>query len=285
VKKLLRWLGFGVLLAVVLAGSAVAFAYLSTEPLIRRHYDLSLRPIAVPTDEAAIAEGRRLALVRGCFDGCHGKGVSGAEFWVEPWVARLVAPELTQVFARHSDSELERIIRRGVRKDGTSTWGMPSSMFYHLSDDDLGKIVAFIRSLPLGDGPVAEVWIGPLWRLDLLHDRFLPYAEEIVRDAPWMTAEDMQGEHGRGRYLALTVCTECHSMDLNGAPDGSAPNLAIVVAYSEPQFAKLMKTGVPLGGQKLGLMELVAIERFSNFTEDEVRDLYGYLVARAKELP
>jgi len=24
---------------------------------------------------------------------------------------------------------------------------------------------------------------------------------------------------------------------------------------------------------------------FSNFTEDEVRDLYGYLVARAKELP
>jgi len=285
VVKLLRWLGCGVLLAALLAGSAVSFVYLSTEPLIRRHYDLRLRPIDVPTGEAAIAEGRRLALIRGCFNGCHGRGVSGAEFWVEPWMARLVAPELTQVFARHSDSELERIIRRGVRQDGTSTWGMPSSMFYHLSDEDLGRIIAFLRSLPPAEGPATETLIGPLWRLELMHDRFLPYAEEIARDAPWLTAEEQRGEHGRGRYLALTVCTECHSMDLKGAQDGTAPNLVVVASYSEAQFADLMKTGMPLGDRKLDLMALVARERFSNFTDDEVHALYKYLVARAKELP
>lgn len=282
-KKTLRWLGFGVVLASVLAGSAIAYVYVATEPLVRRQYDLSIRPIAVPTDAAAVAEGRRLSLIRGCFDGCHGKGASGGVFWDERWVGRLVAPDLTRVAADMSDPELERVIRRGVRKDGTSTWGMPSSMFYHLSDDDLGKIIAFIRSLPLGDGPATQAWIGPLWRLDLMHDRLLPYAEEIARDAPWMTAEELQGEQGRGRYLALTVCSECHSMDLNGATDGSAPNLAIVAAYSEPQFAKLMQTGIPLGGQKLGLMELVALKRFSNFTDEEVRELYRYLRSRAME--
>lgn len=284
-KKLTRWLGVGFAIAFAFLGLAASFLFVATEPLIRRTYEAPVWPVVVPVSESSIAEGRRLALVRGCFNGCHGPGVAGAEFEDDPWLGRIVAPELTQVVAAHSNEELERVIRQGVRRNGLSTWVMPSNMFFHLSDEDLGNIIVFLRSLPPGAGPATEVRIGPGWRLDLLQDRYLPMVEEIRKDAPWLTGPQMRGPHARGRYLALTVCTECHSMDLAGAPDGSAPNLAIVVAYSEPQFAKLMRTGVPLGGQKLGLMELVALERFSNFTEDEVRDLYGYLVARAKELP
>ncbi|MGE0031691.1 MAG: c-type cytochrome [Steroidobacteraceae bacterium] len=284
-KRLCRFLGISAAVGLALVGLSASFVFVATEPLIQRTYVMSLRPIAVPADEASIAEGRRLALVRGCFNGCHGPGVAGAEFEDDPWLGRMVAPELTQVVAAHSDEELERVIRQGVRRNGLSTWVMPSNMFYHLSDQDLGHIIAFLRSLPPGAGPATEVRIGPGWRLDLLQGRYLPMVEEIRRDAPWLTTPQMQGPDARGRYLALTVCTECHSMDLAGAPDGSAPNLVVVASYMEPDFMRLMRTGVPIGERDLGLMGLVARERFSQLNDDEVHDLYQYLSARARERP
>jgi hypothetical protein len=197
-KSILKWLGYSAALVVVMAGLAIAFVYLSTEPLIRKTYDQPLTTIFVPTDPSSIAEGQRLARIRGCFDSCHGEGVAGGLFDEVPWLTRLVAPNLTRVAASHSDAELERVIRHGVRKNGKSVWGMPSSMFYHLSDEDLGKIIAFLRSVPLSEGPAAEAWIGPLWRLDLMRDRYLPYAEEIERDAPWMSLQRMPWHEAAG---------------------------------------------------------------------------------------
>lgn len=282
-KKILRWLLVAVAGVAVLAGAVVSIAYLATEPLLRRTYESPLRSIAVPDDPESIAEGRRLATIRGCFDGCHGKGVGGAVFWEEPWIARVVAPDLTRIFAQYTNAELERVIRRGVRRDGTSIWVMSSNMFYHLADEDLGKIIAFIRSLPAGNGPDTEFWLGPLGRLMMVVDPMSPLAEEIERDAPWTRPEELAGEHGQGRYLALTVCTECHGMDLAGAPDGTAPDLVVAVGYTEGQFAHLMKTGEPIGDRQLDLMALVARKRFSQMTDAEVRALYNYLLARARE--
>lgn len=276
-------LGLGLLAIAVLSGLALSLIYLASEPQLRRTYEVELRPIFVPTDAASIEEGRRLATIRGCSDGCHGKGVSGTVFWYAPWTGRMVAPDLTRVAAQLSDPELERVIRQGVRKNGRTTWGMPSSMFYHLSDRDLGTIIAFLRSLPTGSGPETEVSFGPLGRIEILKNPLYAYAEEIAAGAPWMSEADARGEHALGRYLALTVCTECHGMALTGADDGTAPNLAIVAAYSKPAFERLMTTGAPVGGQKLGLMEEVAITRFSQLTKVEVDALYNYLSARARE--
>jgi len=277
-------LGFLVVLAIVLAGSVVAFAYLSTEPLLRKTYEVPLAAIQVPTDTDSIAEGQRLATVRGCFDGCHGEGLQGTVFWDEPWVARLVAPNLTQVAASLSDAELERVIRHGVRKNGKSVWGMPSNMFHHLSDEDLGRIIAFLRSVPVSEGPATDVQIGLQWRLELmqwqlgfLQDLYLPLAEEIQRDAPWIKGDIEPAERNRGRYLAMTVCSECHGMRLHGDIEGSTPSLTIVAAYSEEDFFRLMRTATPLGGRELGLMGLVARERFVHLTDDEIRALYSYL--------
>lgn len=278
----------GILLAVsaVLACAATAFIYLATEPLIRKIHEVPGRSIQIPTDPGSIAEGKRLATIRGCFDGCHGPGIEGGEFLDIPWITRLVAPNLTQIAASHTDAELEKVIRHGVRKNGKSVWGMPSSMFYHLSDEDLGRIIAFLRSVPVSEGPETEVWIGPLWRLELARwrlgmqdDLYLPLAEEIGRDAPWIKGDIEPAERNRGRYLAVTVCSECHGMRLRGDVEGSTPNLAIVAAYSEVDFFRLMRTATPLGGRELGLMGMVARKRFAHLTDDEIRALYSYLHA------
>jgi cytochrome c553 len=281
--RALRVLRIAATAIAALAVLAIIVLYAGSEWLLRRQYDAELKAIAVPTGEAAIAEGRRLATIRGCNDGCHGKVVSGGEFFNEPWLGRVVAPDLTRVAATQTDAELERVIRRGVRKNGRSTFIMPSNMFYHLSDVDLGRIIAFLRSLPVGGGPETEIDLGPLGRLIVLMNPGYAHASAIGDEAPWATEAELGGDLGFGRYLALTVCSECHGMDLNGSDDDGVPNLVAVGSYSQADFARLMKTGIAVGGRKLGLMTEAAQGRFAHLNDAEVRILYDFLYARAHD--
>jgi len=284
VKTLPRFLARVSAGVVILALLAVVVLYGASEYLLRKTYDVVLEPIVVPAGAASIAEGRRLATIRGCNDGCHGKDVSGGEFFAGPWFyGGMVAPDLTRVAATHSDAELARVIRHGVRKNGRSTFGMPSSMFFHLTDADLGVIIAFLRSLPLGSGPETALRFGPLARLELLQNPQFAYAAEIARDAPWVAESELRGELGHGRYLAVTVCTECHGMELRGDYSGSTPDLVVVGSYTPEDFARLMRDGVAIGGRELPMMSDVARVRFSQFRDSEVRALYDFLSARARD--
>jgi hypothetical protein len=66
-------------------------------------------------------------------------------------------------------------------------------------------------------------------------------------------------------------------MKFQGDPDGTTPNLAIVAAYSEQDFSRLLRTAVPLGGRQLGLMGEMARTRFVYLTDDEIHALFSYL--------
>jgi mono/diheme cytochrome c family protein len=263
----------GVLAGLVLLGGIGLYG--ASERVVRRTYDVPLSSIALPDDPAELLEGQRLARLRGCVGGCHGQGVEGGLFYDEPKIARIVAPNLTEVVREYTDAELERVIRRGVRRDGRSVFAMPSPMFAHLSDEDLGRIIAFLRNEPAVDGPAPVFALGPLGRVGLVTRQFPPLAEEIpaLTSAGGHTAPALR----RGEYLALTVCTECHGQDLRGSPEGNPPDLAIAGAYSDDEFRLLMSTGIGLGGRDLGLMSEVARSRFSYLYDDEVHDLHAYL--------
>ena len=84
----------------------------------------------------------------------------------------------------------------------------------------------------------------------------------------------------RGEYLAKTSCNECHGFDLRGMEDIDfvTPDLAILAAYSDSDFRTLMQRGEAIGGRTdLGLMTMVARDRFAHFTEQELNDLLAYL--------
>jgi len=85
--------------------------------------------------------------------------------------------------------------------------------------------------------------------------------------------------HARGAYLARTSCTECHGLDLRGSDP--APDLRIAAAYSLEAFRGLMRSGKALGNRELPLMSSVARERFTHFTDRELRELYAFLIVRA----
>jgi mono/diheme cytochrome c family protein len=276
IPRFLRIAALAGLALVGLAGAAYAVVYVASQRVISRTYDLPLLAFTSTGDSTRIAQGARLSRISGC-TGCHGLENPGRVFtWDEPWVARLVAPDLTRVASEYSDAELERVIRRGVRRDGRSVWGMPSGMYYHLSDDDLAAILGYIRSVPAHDGPRAEVRLRPMGRVGVLMGMFRPVAEEIDQEAPRF-ARDPADAVSRGRYLALTACSECHGGDLQGGREGFPPSLAIAGAFSPEAFATLMREGVGLGGRELGMMGDVARSRFAHFTDDEVAALHAYL--------
>ena len=143
-----------------LAIIAYAVVYVLSERMLRHTYEIPAVAISIPTDPASIIEGRRLATIHGCFGGCHGKEAEGAVMFDEPMIGRVVAPNLTAAVRKYSDAELVVIIRHGVRPGGRSMMVMPSEVFVLLTDEDLGRIIAFLKTLAGGRGAGPEFLAG-----------------------------------------------------------------------------------------------------------------------------
>lgn len=277
-RRLFRWVGMALAVVTLAAGVAAVVVYSLSESMLQRHSTARAASIAVPTDAASIAEGLRLARVHGC-QGCHGPQAQGGVLLDEPIIAKIVSPNLTKSVRTQTDADLVTAIRHGVRPDGRTMIVMPSQAFAPLTDADLGRILAYLRSLPLVDGPEREVSIGPLGRIGLLLAKYKT-SLQLVEDAS-APPEATAGSAAFGRYLARTSCAQCHGADLRGAshPEGDAPDLSIVAAYSAQDFATLMRTGAGVGDRKLGIMTAWAATYFSSFTDAEVGALYAYLHA------
>ena len=283
VRSVLRYLGIAVLailgLAVLAAGTV---AWVGGSKLAEPH-DVPEHAVEVPTDSTAIAEGARLARFWGC-TGCHGRDAGGQVFFETPVGDRIVAPNLTQLVHEYTVSELERAIRHGTRDDGSSVVIMPSAMFAHISDADLGKVIGYLRSLRVVPDTLSETRFGLMARtMVLLMDQPME-APKIDHDAPHGTSPDSLGPGSTredtmalGRYLAHTGCPECHQQDLRGTDDGSMPDLRIAAAYSPEQFMRLAREGIALDGTERGLMTEIARGRIARLTDDEIRALHTYL--------
>jgi len=263
-----------------LAALAILVAWIGGGVIASRSYDIPPSTFAVDVETASVEEGWRIALTLGCFDGCHGEGLGGSVFVDELLIGTVIAPDLTRAFADLSDAELDSAIRHGVRRNGKSTFVMPSAGLHHLSDEDLNHIAVFVRSQPVGEGPAYAADLGLLARFFLLIGEFEPQAQVIRDDAPWVAGFPTRSSSDAGQYLALTACAECHGMDLGGQADFTPP-LAAVAAYSLEDFRTLMKTGVAIGNRELDLMKEVATGRFVHFTDSEIEALHGYLQSLA----
>lgn len=267
--------------SVVLLAIAAAVLYVWSERIIGRRYSVPTTAIPIPTDAASVAEGRRLATVHGCMNGCHGKQGEGVVFFDQPVIARLVAPNLTTVVRRYSDGDLVGILRNGLHPDGTSVFVMPSECFTWLTDEETGRIVSFLHTLTPLPGPTASRSLGPIGRLGLVTGKFKMAAQLIEEQAAPPASHTAAGE--QGRYLARTTCSGCHGATLQGDsnPDFTSPDLRIVAAYSADDFARLMRTGTAMGDRKLGMMREVAQDNLSHLTDGEIAALYEYLHALA----
>ena len=276
-KRIFRLFGLALGSLAMLGIIAYAIAYAVAEHWLRRTYDVRATAISVPTDSASIVEGRRLAVIHGCYGDCHGPQGKGKVFFDQPMIARVVAPNLTAAVRKYSDGELATLIRTGIRPGGRSTLIMPSQAFTDLSDSDLGCIIAFLKSVPAAAGPGPSLSLGPVGRIGLAIGKFRTTAQMIADSNPPPAAANE--ESGRGRHLARTICAQCHGTNLRGEsnPDFVSPDLHVVAAYSPDDFVRLLRTGVAIGNRTLGVMSLSARNNLSQLNDAEIAALYSYL--------
>ncbi|HEX8380252.1 MAG TPA: c-type cytochrome [Allosphingosinicella sp.] len=283
-RKALRWLGIGLgsLVALLLVAGIVIFAM--SEMILRKEHVASAETLPAPS-AAELAEAPRLARVLGCLS-CHGAGLKGKLMFDAPGVARVVAPNLTEIAAKASDQQLAAGIRQGIGHDGRALFIMPSPQYSRLTDRETASLVAWIRTLPRAPGETRGLSAGPLGRVGLAIGSFKPGPEGVAHyraQAPIILGP----EHERARHLTAVACAECHGPALMGGsagPGQKAPDLNVVAAYDPAQFKALMRTGRPPSGKDLGLMTAVAKDDFSHLTDAELDSLYAYLAARAKRL-
>src|SRR6188508_645438 len=146
-RQILKWTGIVLGALAGLALLAALYVYVASQRVVSRTYDAPLTAFNAPSDRDSIHRGERLTAMYGC-NNCHGASLTGSDMFDFPGIVHITAPNLTKVVKEYTDEELERVIRRGVKRDGTSTWIMPSAMFNRLTDEDLSAIVAYVRSFP-----------------------------------------------------------------------------------------------------------------------------------------
>jgi len=290
IRKLLK--AVAILLGVLLLAGAVlgAAMYVKSNAAINRVYPIDQSPLSLPTDSASLARGRHLAEgVMLCTE-CHADDLGGKLIINARPFMRLAAPNLTAgaggVAPSLSDADWARAIRHGVGPDGRALAVMPSVSYQHLSDADLGAVIAYLkvaapvdRTLPArAFGPIARVQLAqgkfPLFRADFIDHTAV---RSVSAPPPAVTVE-------YGRYLAgIAGCTDCHGPGLSGGPVAGAPpgvppaanvTPAAIGRWTEADFARALREGRGGGGRQLN--EFMPY-RSLRLSDDELRAIWMFV--------
>lgn len=285
-KRVLKWIGIvlGVLVVAVVVLHFVGKGRLEKAP------EVATRPVAVPTDAAALARGEHLVNVVSSCRLCHGENLEGQVFIEGEIGLYVAAPNLTSgqggVGATFSDADWERAIRHGVGGDGRALAIMPSNNFQHYSDADLGAVIAYIKSVPPVDSDLGSRQVGfP----GTILGGFLGFDEftkinGIDHAAVGAVAPEEGVTAVYGEYIVnIAMCRECHAANLagNAGTDGPplGPNLTPggeLAAWSEADFIKALRTGVTPSGHELD-GEQMPWPTLGQMSDVELAAIWAYL--------
>lgn len=223
--------------------------------------------------------------------------VGGFEWEAGPFgnfYAANITSDLQTGIGALSDGEVARIIRHGVRKDGSQAAFM-SFAVGPMADEDLMAVISYLRTLPAinHSNPHDEVkLVGKL-----VMKKFEPRQELPPK---WVPPGGISVERGAYITNGPGVCVGCHTeadpMDGfkqvgapfsgNPMPDPDhtdanfeivAPNLTPdvetghITQWSEDAFVARFKGGSVFPGSKMPW------PNFAHMTEDDVRSIYRYL--------
>lgn len=283
-RRVLRWLGYGLAVLVALALAFAAYVWIASARALGARHEAIAERLAQPTP-AQLADAGRQARILGCVS-CHGEGLTGKVMFDAPNVVQVWAPNLNELASRASDQQLAQAIRQGIGHDGRDLFIMPSPLYSRLSDQEVAALIAWIRGLPRrGDRTPGIQW-RPIGRFALATGN-IPTARSRIEEFRFRQPYDTGPGEAAGRRIVANVCGECHGPDLTGGqptPEAHAPDLVIAGAYDRAQFRTLMRTGVPPSGRNLGLMAEIARSDTSHFTDAEIDAVFDYLQARAQRV-
>jgi mono/diheme cytochrome c family protein len=242
--------------------------------------------ISIRTDPASIARGKHLVEAVAVCTICHGNNLGGKLAFQDSFLGRGYTTNLTPgaggIGRTYSDADWIRSIRYGVRPDGHGIPFMPSDYFNKITDEDLGDIIGYLKTLPPVDNERTHVEINlparMLVDLGVLGD--LVRAAKIDFNAPRPAPPANQA-----RYVVdVGGCTFCHGAALTGGqgPEPGAPNGPNLTAsgpmshWSFTDFKNTMRNGVTPQGHGINpkFMPWLA---YRNMTDAELQSIWDYL--------
>jgi cytochrome c553 len=269
------------ILLVVLVSSTVSAARL------RKRYEVPATSLTVPTDSASLARGQVVATLTGCTS-CH-TSTLGGQVMIDGFpFARLAAPNITRgkggIAATYTDADWERAIRHGVRRDGSPLFIMPSNEFNRMRDEEVARVIAYVKSVPPVDNETPPRTIYPLARVLHTFGAPLVSAEHIDHTGQRNPAPLPGATMEYGEYLA-GACKFCHGADLGGqevgGEKGAPPSPPIGPTgtpsrWTDAQFIQTMRTGVTPEGRTLR-NQYMPWQAIGQLSDDELRAVLMYM--------
>jgi mono/diheme cytochrome c family protein len=289
-KRALRFVAVGALVLVGALALIASGVYGVSEYRIGKTFELPSSDLVMHNDAETIALGRHIAVTRGCTD-CHGADLRGTTIIDDPLAGRISGTNLTRgkggMGDHYTDQELATAIRHGIRPNGKALLFMPSHEFYPLSDEDVGALVAFIRSVEPIDHQPPKHRVGPLARALFLAGQMPLVAAELIDHKGARPAAPPAGPTAEyGAYLA-TGCIGCHGPTYSGGKiPGTPPSFPIVRnitpdretgigAWTEADFFRAMREGKRPDGSDLD--PFMPVENTRQMTDDEIRAIWYFL--------
>ena len=294
-KKIFRMIGIalGVLIGLILAAGVVL--YFIGNARLNKVYTVEPSNLTLPTDAASIEYGKHR--VESLCVGCHGKDLGGVENWFDaPSLGRIDSANLTsgeggvgREFT--SDEDYVRAIRHGIDPEGKPIFMVAVPATAHLSDEDLGSIIAYVKTIPPVNHTVAERHFTPMAKILLAAGMLGKLPAESVSHDVHVTAPERGVSAEYGEYLVnINDCRTCHGQNLNGGPFPDptikqiSPNLTTggeVAFWSEEEFINTIRTGKTPGGHNLD-PNLMPWKDVSLLYDDELKAIYMYLQSLPK---
>jgi mono/diheme cytochrome c family protein len=242
-------------------------------------------------EKAKVAHGKRLATLFQC-SACHGADYSGTNFGeIIPLVDGLWASNISRSMQRMSDSDLERLLRKGVHPD-REIYLMPSKQTQFMSERDMNALIAFLRTIP----PVGEPTPLPprdfekAVRARLPKDYWLTEEEQktgsyanAAEEVAYYAAHrppDLGSGLARGRMIAETTCSACHGAALDGVGE-PAGDIQGALNYDDAAFNRLLVHSIDRSGRQVRVEWGFGHEVYQ-LTPAERRDVIAYVRALAR---
>jgi len=287
-KKALKWIAIGLGGLIVLVVIALAGLYFSTNARFNKTYDIDVETVVIQNDQASLARGEHWVSIH-CAD-CHSPDLGGGPFFDDPALGVVDSPNLTSgqggIASTYTDEDWVRVLRHGVKKDGRSVFIMPSGYFYYFNNQDLGSIIAYLKTAPPVDRQIRPPALKPMAKVlyglgafgDLLYAEVIPHETRPPAPPVGVTVE-------YGEYMVnANGCRSCHGHELSGAkpPEPGAPlgpNLtpgSELAIWSQAEFLQSMRTGYTPDGDQLdpGFMPWPGLGRM---TDEELSAIWLYL--------
>jgi mono/diheme cytochrome c family protein len=295
-KTVFKWIGIilGSLIGLIVVAGVVLYSIGNSR--FNKTYNFPPSNIVIPTDAARIEFGKHRA--ESLCEGCHGKDLSGIDNWFNAGpIGTIDSANLTsgaggvgQKFT--SDEDYVRAIRHGIDAQGKPIFMPAVFSTSYLSDEDLGAIIAYIKSVRPVDHKTNGKHFKPLAYVLLAAGQFGKLPVEAVSHAVHVTAPAADVSVAYGEYLVNTNdCRSCHGPKLNGGPFPDptikkiSPNLTPggeLASWSETDFITTLRTGKTPSGHELD-PNFMPWKEFGNFTDNELKAIFMYLQSLPKE--